>query len=217
MQRHIKTSLDPAHQSYIPPTIAPEPTLQSILFATTASPVHFVNRLDRGTSGLVCVAASSASARAIQSAWHTARKRYVCMVRGNPEEKFTVDLPLKDKSKAAKVKGADAAKKSAVTVFEKIRTIGGEEGGFALVRATLIEGGRTHQIRRHLNSVGHQIVGDKLYGKSGINKWLEEEYGFGRMFLHAEELRVVVEGEVVEGIDPLENQDDLMEFLERFP
>ena len=55
--------------------------------------------------------------------------------------------------------------------FTRLRTYCG--GGFSLLRASLVEGGRQHQIRRHLNAVAHQVVGDTQYGKSRINAMLQ--------------------------------------------
>ena len=64
-----------------------------------------------------------------------------------------------------------APQRAATTAFTRLRTYC--DGGFTLLRATLVEGGRQHQIRRHLNSVAHQVVGDTQYGKSRINAMLQ--------------------------------------------
>jgi 23S rRNA-/tRNA-specific pseudouridylate synthase len=64
-----------------------------------------------------------------------------------------------------------APQRAATTSFTRLRTYC--DGGFSLLRATLVDGGRQHQIRRHLNSVAHQVVGDTLYGKSRINAFLQ--------------------------------------------
>ena len=64
-----------------------------------------------------------------------------------------------------------APQRAATTAFTRLRTYC--DGGFSLLRATLVEGGRQHQIRRHLNSVAHQVVGDTQYGKSRINAMLQ--------------------------------------------
>ena len=52
-----------------------------------------------------------------------------------------------------------------------------------------ISTGRRHQIRRHLAHAAHQVVGDTSYGKGKINRWLREEFGLPRLFLHATRLR----------------------------
>ena len=179
-----------------------------------AATVHLVHRLDCDTSGLVCVAATAAMARALQAAWPTFSKTYLVLVRGRTEASFTVNRPLSDYSTKCKV----APQREATTSFEVARRCGWTEGvsHFTLLRATLVRGGRTHQIRRHLGSVAHQVVGDKKYGKSGINEWLCRDFGLGRIFLHAARLQGThpVTGATIDVEDPLPR--DLAEFLERF-
>ena len=145
--------------------------------------------------------------------------------------------PLTDRS----TKKKEDPKRDATTAFVRLRTFG--EGALSLLRATLVEGGRQHQIRRHLNAVAHQVpadcirgrghaesphaerahvltpqvVGDAQYGKSRINALLQAEYGLPRIFLHAERLRLRLEGSeaTIEVHDPL--PEDLESFLERLP
>jgi 23S rRNA-/tRNA-specific pseudouridylate synthase len=139
----------------------------------------------------------------------------VCLVRGDTPDEFVVDKPLKDKNfTSAGKEVTEKVAREAVTSFEKIGVV--PYGGFTLLRATLVSGGRTHQIRRHLNSLGNQIIGDKSYGKSGINKWFCEDFGLNRMFLHCESLVLTVGGEEIAGRDRFEDQEDLVEVWERF-
>jgi tRNA pseudouridine65 synthase len=164
-----------------------------------------VNRLDRATSGLVLLALSSESARALQELWHddATVKRYWALVRGEVPATFSSDRPLTRRS--------DGVIQDAQTSFERLE----EDRGFSLVEARLGTG-RRHQVRRHLARLRHQIVGDTTYGKGGINRWLRAEYGLPRLFLHATGLRLVhpVTGETVEIEEPLPS--DLAGFLERF-
>ncbi|MEY2547322.1 MAG: rRNA synthase [Verrucomicrobiota bacterium] len=136
--------------------------------------VSIVNRLDRETSGLVLVAKNSATARRFGLAMQEQRiaKEYLAIVWGWPEwETTTVDAPLdrqgKDRHSAIWLKqtihpnGAAAVTEFSVEQrFTRSTTAGAK---FALVRAKP-ETGRTHQIRVHLSSLGHAIVGDKIYG-----------------------------------------------------
>ena len=104
----------------------------------------------------------------------------------------------------------------ATTRFELVRTY--FDGAFSLVRATLVHGGRTHQVRRHLARTAHQIVGDGKYGKSGINGWLRRDFGLPRMFLHAARVRMPHPDGVGAELDvacPLPG--DLAGFLSRIP
>ena len=173
--------------------------------------IHFCNRLDQGTSGIVCLAASASLADAVQLEWakETTRKTYLVMARGTTEASFVVDRSLTDRSTR------EPTQRSAVTAFELVRTY--VAGELSLLRAELVEGGRHHQIRRHLNSVAHQVVGDSKHGKSYINYLLQTQYGLPRMFLHAERLRIRHPhgAEMLDISDPL--PADLEEFLGRLP
>eukprot|EP01079_Euglenida_sp_SAG-EU17-18_P003032 gene3032-3588_t len=139
--------------------------------------IYFANRLDRSTSGLVCLAETPAMADALQQAWPEAQKTYLVMARGKAPAEFTVDRPLTDLTgEIKKAKGAGpVGKKPAVTSFKLVSYHAEEK--LSLLRASLDVGGRTHQIRRHLNSVARQVVGDTKYGKSGITKCLADDYG----------------------------------------
>ena len=173
--------------------------------------IHFCNRLDQGTSGIVVLAASAGLADAVQREWseETTRKTYLVMARGTTAASFVVDRPLTDRSTR------EPTQRSAVTAFELVRTC--DAGELSLLRAELVEGGRHHQIRRHLNSVAHQVVGDSKHGKSYINFLLQTQFGLQRMFLHAERLRLrhPRSGEMLDVFDPL--PADLEAFLARLP
>jgi 23S rRNA pseudouridine1911/1915/1917 synthase len=149
--------------------------------------VSIVNRLDRETSGLVLVAKTSESARrfGLSMQRQQLRKEYLAVVRGWPEwETKTVDAPLDRQGKhgqsAIWLKQAiHPAGAPAITEFrierrfvrarqpEVAASVSSRShkqfDKFALVRAWPYTG-RTHQIRVHLASTGHAIIGDKIYG-----------------------------------------------------
>ncbi|MHC4957920.1 MAG: pseudouridine synthase [Planctomycetota bacterium] len=158
-------------------------------------PVH---RLDRAASGVIAFGLSSAAARELQEALQApdAVKEYVLMCRGEVPGEFVSERPLTSEG---------GVRQPARTEFERLETV----RGFSLVRARL-RTGRRHQIRRHLAHLGHHIVGDTRYGKGRINRWLREEYGLPRMFLHAARL----ECRTMSAKSPLPK--DLSDFLSRY-
>lgn len=113
---------------------------------------HVVHRIDRFTSGVNLVGASRRQIRYLMMNWHEiTRKSYLAIIRNPAWNERTVSTPIGGKSAT-----------TAFTVLERC-------GVFALVRCELVQNGRTHQIRRHLKSIGCPIVGDCKYGGSRTN------------------------------------------------
>jgi 23S rRNA pseudouridine1911/1915/1917 synthase len=129
--------------------------------------VHLVFRLDRETSGIIVLAKDPKMASRLQKAVMERRvtKRYRAIVWGELSEPVTVNQPLGVDLhspvfvKSAVVRMGDMEAKEAVTHFTPEVTA----NGFSLVKADL-ETGRKHQIRAHLQWLGHSVVGDKIYG-----------------------------------------------------
>ncbi|KAK3255726.1 hypothetical protein CYMTET_35104 [Cymbomonas tetramitiformis] len=96
----------------------------------------------------------------------------------------------------------------ALTYFDKLGTFYHDGAqGFALLRAE-IKTGRTHQIRRHLDGMQYQILGDTKYGKTRINAWQAAEYSMPRMVLHAAllDMKHPVSGERIKISAPIPNE-----------
>ncbi len=129
--------------------------------------VHLVFRLDRETSGIILLAKDPKMASRLQKAVQERRvtKRYQAITWGELPEPVTVNQPLGVDLhspvfvKSAVVRSGDMEAKDSVTHF----TPEAVANGFSLVRADL-ETGRKHQIRAHLQWLGHSVVGDKIYG-----------------------------------------------------
>ena len=143
-----------------------------------------VHRLDAGTSGLLLVASTDEAYAAFQAMLrrHEVRRRYLTLVRGAPaHDDFRVEAPLG--RRAARIVVDRVGGRAAATGFT-VRE--------RLPRTTLLEAapetGRTHQIRVHLQAVGHPIVGDTRYGGGGDETRL---LGLHRPFLHAWRLDLV--------------------------
>lgn len=125
-----------------------------------------VHRIDRDTSGLICVAKNDTAHMKLaeQLKDHTMHREYCAIVTGGfSHEEGTVDAPIgrhpADRKKMAVIKTPGKTAREAMThyrVRERFR-------GFSLVEAVL-ETGRTHQIRVHMAYIGHPLMGDELYG-----------------------------------------------------
>ena len=162
--------------------------------------IHFINRLDRETSGLLLAAKNSATAKIINKNRTVSAKNYAVIVHGifpetleangyifnagnviRKQRKFAFDMPTQQNFE------------SASTRFTRIKS----GNGFSLLKAELSTG-RMHQIRATLHSLGYPVAGDKLYGVDS-NFYLKqksddlsdrdrEQLIFSRQALHSQEL-----------------------------
>ena len=148
-----------------------------------------VHRIDKDTSGLLVVAKTDIAHEGLarQFAAHSIDRRYLAIVNGVPKpSEGTVDAPLArsaaNRKKIAIVEGGRG--KRAVTHWRRIQAL----RDAALVECRL-ETGRTHQVRVHMASIGHPLVGDPVYGRSGkTHGKILKELQFHRQALHAAEL-----------------------------
>lgn len=144
-----------------------------------------VHRLDKDTSGLIVIAkdAPTHAALAQQMKEHSTVKRYLALVEGRmPAPEGVIDAPIgrdpRHRQRMALVSEVNGGRE-ARTRFKALREIRGR----SLVELQL-ETGRTHQIRVHLASVGHPVVGDSVYGRAQLPLP-------PRQFLHATHLEFV--------------------------
>src|SRR5437868_1569490 len=170
--------------------------------------VSIVNRLDRETSGLVLVAKNASAARRFGLLMQQQRiaKEYLAIVWGWPDwETTSVDAPLARQGAhipspiwlKQMIHSAGAAARTDFRVEERFERGRGER--FTIVRA-FPRTGRTHQIRVHLSSLCHPIVGDKIYGpdetlylefiKTGWTPKLERQLLLPRHALHSAALEI---------------------------
>ena len=145
-----------------------------------------VHRIDKDTSGLLVVAKTDVAHEGLakQFASHSIERRYLAIVAGVPKTvEGTVDAPLA-RSSANRKKFAiveEGRGKRAVTHWRRLELL--KEA--ALVECRL-ETGRTHQVRVHMASLGHPLLGDPVYGRSRpVHRKVLAELGFHRQALHA--------------------------------
>ena len=154
-----------------------------------------VHRLDKDTSGLLVVAKTLAAqtdlVRQLQA--RTVKREYRTVVWGEVWEDGTVEAPVgrhpRERTRMAVVQSG----KPAVTHYDVLERF----AAHSYLRCRL-ETGRTHQIRVHMQSIGHPLVGDPVYGRKGIfntahlpPELLAELKAFGRQALHAIRLGLI--------------------------
>ena len=151
-----------------------EPFLHDLV-ARHTSPAYLMQRLDRGTSGVIFFSKlSNINVRLTrQFERKRIRKRYLALCEGELAERQTIDAPIA-RVGAIKFAVRDHGKRSVTHVRPLAATPSGS------VVAVDLETGRTHQIRVHLSAIGHPLAGDWLYG----------ERDGGRPMLHAAELEM---------------------------
>jgi 23S rRNA (uracil1939-C5)-methyltransferase len=140
-----------------------------------AVPVH---RLDVGTSGVCLFARTPADVAPWSKALSEAagHKVYLAGARGITAPRGVIHRPLRE----------EGAMIEACTRYRRLEVVGGHS-----LLAVRPEHGRTHQIRRHLEGLGHPVLGDERYGHAPSNRHFYEKYGLDRAFLHCLVLALV--------------------------
>jgi 23S rRNA pseudouridine1911/1915/1917 synthase len=162
-----------------------EGTLAQLLTGVAAGGVDperagIVHRLDRDTSGLMLVARNELAHERLQRALarREITREYLALVEGRPPARTgTIEAPIgrHPRVRTRMTVGGNAAR-AARTHFELERAL----PNFSLLRLRL-ETGRTHQVRVHLQAIGHPVCGDPEYGTAGV-------LGLERQFLHSARL-----------------------------
>ena len=142
-------------------------TLENMLYAHLGCPADFiyrpVNRLDKGTSGLMVVAKNAHAQYRLQRLLHTDefRRTYLAVTEGVPKvPQGIIDAPIAKEDATSIKRVIDPAGKPSITHYQVLES----DGHRSLIRLQL-ETGRTHQIRVHLAYLGCPICGDFLYGQ----------------------------------------------------
>lgn len=155
-------------------------------------PIH---RLDHRTSGALLLGFNSETASVLhEQAIRNGNKKYIALVRGvwDYDQEIIVDRPLI----------INQITKNARTKFSCLGTMEGENERSSLLLCEPLTG-RTHQIRRHAQSIGHPIFGDSEHGDSKVNRWWREERGLNRLALHCFSIEFTLNDENHHCVAPL--------------
>lgn len=154
-----------------------------------------VHKLDRDTSGVMVVAKDRETYTSLQKQFreHTTKKMYIALIEGHiDQDHFTIDAPLGREKKGYKqivnptrARGELRDAKTIVTTITSQEK--NSESGASIITSLQLEPltGRTHQLRAHMASIGHPIVGDIAYGSTIASP---------RIMLHAQTLAFTLDG-----------------------
>lgn len=160
-----------------------------------------VHRLDKDTSGLILVAKNDEAHRklAAKFASREVHKKYIALVHGwTKKDSGTVSAAIsRDRIRRTRMTTRHSGGREAISHYKILRRIDSPFGKFTLLEVK-IDTGRTHQIRVHMASLGHPIVGDTLYGaprqlrpaQTSRKQTTESMISLTRNFLHAAELEL---------------------------
>ena len=159
-----------------------------------------VHRLDKETSGLILVAKTDTCHRKLadQFARREVKKKYLALVHGwLKKDSGTISASIsRDRVRRIRMTTRHSGGREAVSHYKSLRRLDTPFGKFTLIEIK-IDTGRTHQIRVHMSSLGHPVVGDTLYGAPGkikpigLKQFDTGSISLPRNFLHAAELELL--------------------------
>lgn len=143
------------------------------------------NRLDRNTSGIIIGAKNYNALKEINNSMKNReiKKYYKCIVKGSLGKSQKLEGFLVKDEKSNKVQILNKEIENSKSIITDIKILKKSEG-YSLLEIDLITG-RTHQIRAHLKSINHPVIGDLKYGDVDENRFFKEKYNLDSQYLHA--------------------------------
>lgn len=152
-------------------------------------PVH---RLDRNTSGIVIFGKTLGALQVLNEMIkqrHCIEKSYLTICKGKVNQKRNLKGYIVKLDDQAQVKLVSKDYPGALTMETIVKPVK-YNNDYSKVEVTLVTG-RMHQIRVHLSSIDHPIIGDRKYGDFELNKFVKKEFGLNHQLLHAYKIRFV--------------------------
>ena len=172
-------------KKFLPKTLA---DLIPGLLGTPGARVIPVHRLDRDTSGLIVFARTPAAAESLTAQFrkHTAERRYLALVRGEPTDGRIESVFVRDRGDGRRGSSTDPNPPDGKRAVTRVK-VREQFPGFALVECRL-ETGRTHQVRIHLGEAGTPLCGERIYDRGVNGSPMPDASRAKRPMLHAAKL-----------------------------